>query len=253
MNHFCPLGNIFNICYYFQKNLIRADWWCLCDTVPTWLHSWSKSSFKQKHGLVVLRCSLYVAGKPISWITRVWVFHEINNTIILDIIILVPCNNPPHYQEHVIYFISFYFGEGVTITDWIVNIKLYVSEIVKPYKDTIISYSNIFGTTYLFLYILQCWRACAIHSAQDQARNLVICCLYWVFPNQTQQEIKWYSQASIVIQYSFIKICIKVKCLGDGYVIYNIDIIIQKDEFIFFSPLYDPRTLSYEVKIYNKM
>ena len=42
---------------------------------------------------------------------------------------LLPNNNPQRYKEHVILFIEFLFGEGVTIIDWIENMKLYVSEI----------------------------------------------------------------------------------------------------------------------------
>ena len=34
---------------------------------------------------------------------------------ILAIIMFVPKNNPPGYKEHVIYFITFSFVEGVTI------------------------------------------------------------------------------------------------------------------------------------------
>ena len=42
---------------------------------------------------------------------------------------LVPNNNPQGYKEHVISFISFYFGEDATIIDWLSNMKLYVSNI----------------------------------------------------------------------------------------------------------------------------
>ena len=37
----------------------------------------------------------------------------------LDMIMLVTNNKPKLYKEHVIYFILFTFGEGVTIIDWI--------------------------------------------------------------------------------------------------------------------------------------
>ena len=42
-------------------------------------------------------------------------FIKSNKTIILAIIMLVPNNNPQGYKQHVVYFISFAFGEGVNI------------------------------------------------------------------------------------------------------------------------------------------
>ena len=60
------------------------------------------------------------------------------NTIILDIIIYLPFNNTPGNKESIIYFIRFAFGEGVTIIDCLANMKLFVSEIVESYKETII-------------------------------------------------------------------------------------------------------------------
>ena len=42
---------------------------------------------------------------------------------------LVKNKKPQVYNEHIISFIVFSFGEGVTIIDWIENMKLYVSEI----------------------------------------------------------------------------------------------------------------------------
>ena len=53
---------------------------------------------------------------------------------------VVPCNNPPEYMEHVIAFIWFSFKEGIKIVDFISNMKPYVSSIVKSYEDTIILY-----------------------------------------------------------------------------------------------------------------
>ena len=46
---------------------------------------------------------------------------------------LVSNNNPPGYKEHVIYFVVFSFGKGVTIIDWLESIKLYVSNILESY------------------------------------------------------------------------------------------------------------------------
>ena len=38
--------------------------------------------------------------------------------------------NPPGYKEHVIYFITFNFGEGINVLYWLTNMKLYVEDIV---------------------------------------------------------------------------------------------------------------------------
>ena len=61
-----------------------------------------------------------------------------NKNRILSIVMLVTNNNTPGYKEHVIYFIAFAFGKGVTIIDLIANIKLYVSDNEESYNDTII-------------------------------------------------------------------------------------------------------------------
>ena len=42
---------------------------------------------------------------------------------------LVPNNNSQGYKEHGILIIKFAFGEGVTIIDWIKNMKIYSSDI----------------------------------------------------------------------------------------------------------------------------
>ena len=39
---------------------------------------------------------------------------------------LVPNKNPQGYKEHIISFITFSFGEDVTIIDWPANIKPYI-------------------------------------------------------------------------------------------------------------------------------
>ena len=59
---------------------------------------------------------------------------------------LVPNKNPQGYKEHIISFITFSFGEGVTIIDCIANMKLYVSDIGESYKDTIIGNLRNLGT-----------------------------------------------------------------------------------------------------------
>ena len=61
-------------------------------------------------------------------------------TSISAIIMLVTCKNTPEYKEYVINFTKFYFGEGVTIIDWLANMKPYVSEIVKSYEGKITCY-----------------------------------------------------------------------------------------------------------------
>ena len=53
---------------------------------------------------------------------------------------LVPNKNLKGYKEHVILFIAFDFGEGVTIIDWPASVKRYVSNIEESYKDTIIGH-----------------------------------------------------------------------------------------------------------------
>ena len=63
-----------------------------------------------------------------------------NKKIVLAIIMLVPNNKPQGYKEHVIQSFESNFGEGVTIIDWLANMKLYVDTIEEPYKDTIIGH-----------------------------------------------------------------------------------------------------------------
>ena len=51
--------------------------------------------------------------------------------IILSILMLDPYKTPPSHQERAISYTVFDFREGVTIIDFISNMKLYVSDIVK--------------------------------------------------------------------------------------------------------------------------
>ena len=80
------------------------------------------------------------------WENQYLVSHEWDNfinskdTIILAIIMLVPCKNPPGYKQNVNNSIEFDLGEGVIIIYWIENIKLCFSKIVKPYKNRTICY-----------------------------------------------------------------------------------------------------------------
>ena len=88
---------------------------------------------------------------------------------------LVPNKNPPVYKEHIIYFIGFAFGEGFTIIDCLANMKLYVSDIVEPYKDSIIGCLGNSGTAYLLLHIVQCWHVCAV-GEENQDLHMVLYC-----------------------------------------------------------------------------
>ena len=63
--------------------------------------------------------------------------------------------NPPGYKEHVNSFIVISFGEVFTIIYWLSKMKLYVSDIVGSYLDTIIGYLGNSGTADLLLHILQ--------------------------------------------------------------------------------------------------
>ena len=47
---------------------------------------------------------------------------------------LVPNKNPRRYKEHVISFISFSFGEGAIIVDWIEKIKVYLCDIKESHN-----------------------------------------------------------------------------------------------------------------------
>ena len=68
---------------------------------------------------------------------RWWVYQDLelqewedwinsNKTIILASIILVTDNNLQGYKDHVILFIAFAFGKGVTIIYWLEKINIYV-------------------------------------------------------------------------------------------------------------------------------
>ena len=65
-----------------------------------------------------------------------------NKTRILSILVLVPCKNPPGYQEGVILFIEFSFVKSNTTIYWIENMNQCISEILKSYKEIIVSSLN---------------------------------------------------------------------------------------------------------------
>ena len=77
---------------------------------------------------------------------------------------LVPNKNPTGYKENFISCIVFAFGEGVTIIDCLSNTKLYLSNIVESYKDSIIGHFGNSGTADLLLHIVQCWSAYAFYE-----------------------------------------------------------------------------------------
>ena len=79
------------------------------------------------------------------------------------------------YKEHVISFIDFAFGEGVTITYWTAKMKLYVSGIEESYKDTIIGLLENSGTKNLLLYKVQCLCACVVDE-EKRALPMVLYC-----------------------------------------------------------------------------
>ena len=59
---------------------------------------------------------------------------------------LVSNKNTQGYKKHVILFIVFSFGEGVTTNDWLATMKIYASNIEESYKDTIIGNMGNSGT-----------------------------------------------------------------------------------------------------------
>ena len=83
---------------------------------------------------------MYVVGETTVIYKSVRKWYEVKNDKLLDIIMLVTFKNFTGQKEHVIHFIAFYFEEGVTIIYWLANMKLYVLNFVKSYKDTIICY-----------------------------------------------------------------------------------------------------------------
>ena len=67
----------------------------------------------------------------------------------------------------------FDFKEGVTITNWIANMNIYVSYIVESYKYSIIGHLGNSGTADLLLHILQCWSACAVDEEKLDLRMVL--------------------------------------------------------------------------------
>ena len=96
-------------------------------------------------------------------------------TRILAIITLVSKNNPQGYKEHVISFILFDFGEVVTIIDWLENMNIYVSCIVKSYKDTIIGRLGNSGTSDLLLHIVQWCGTCSVGKEKHDLPIFIYC------------------------------------------------------------------------------
>ena len=99
---------------------------------------------------------LYVVGKSRVGNTGVGVLHKVKEKNNPSYYYFSPKNKPKGYKEHIIFFIVFAFGEGVTIIDGIESMKLYVSDIEESYKYTIIGHLGNLATEYLLLHIVQC-------------------------------------------------------------------------------------------------
>ena len=69
---------------------------------------------------------------------------------------LVPNKNTIGYKKHVVYFFVFGFLEGVTIIDCLLNMNIYVSNIVESYKGTTVGKLRNSGTLYVLPNIVQC-------------------------------------------------------------------------------------------------
>ena len=69
---------------------------------------------------------------------------------------LVQNKNPIRYKKHVIYFFVFVFLEGVTIIYCLLNMNIYVYNIVESYTGTIVGQLGNAGTLYFLLNIVQC-------------------------------------------------------------------------------------------------
>ena len=93
---------------------------------------------------------------------------------------LVPNKNPQGYKEYYVLFISFDFGEGVTIIYWLANMKLYMSDIEESYKDTIIGNMVNPGTADLLLHMVPFWRACAFNE-ENQALYMIMYCSHVIY------------------------------------------------------------------------
>ena len=68
---------------------------------------------------------------------------------------LVANKNPQGCKKHIISFLAFDFVEGVTILDWLKNMKIYLYDIEESYKDTIIGILGNLGTFNLLLRIVK--------------------------------------------------------------------------------------------------
>ena len=77
-------------------------------------------------------------------------------------------------------FISFSFVEGFTIIDWLSTMKLYVFDILKSYKDTVIGNIGNSGTTYLLLHIVQFFHECAVDE-ENLYLHMVIYCSHMMY------------------------------------------------------------------------
>ena len=93
--------------------------------------------------------SLYVVGETRVGTPRVVGFHKVYENNNLSYYFVSSKNNPPGYIEHVVYYITFSFGEVVKITDCLENMKIYVSDIVVSYKDKTILHLGNSGSIFV--------------------------------------------------------------------------------------------------------
>ena len=70
----------------------------------------------------------------------------------------------------------------VAFVDFLSKMKLYFSDILKTYKDTIIISLKKYGTIDLLLFIIQCCSACALHNEHNRSTPVVIYFYEVVYP-----------------------------------------------------------------------
>ena len=96
------------------------------------------------------------------------------------------------------------------------------------------------GTSDLLLHILQCWRVCTVNE-ENQALPLVLYCSHTLYKHYSRlifPPIKYNKERENIhnevfnkISY-FIKNCLHVDCLQDGFVVSNDKVILHKREVI---------------------
>ena len=122
--------------------------------------------------------------------------------------------------------------------------NIYVSDIVKLYRDTIICHLVNSGTSYLLFCIVQCWHVCEF----DEDNRSLPMVLYWLgimckyysclgfFPIKHNKEWKYTHNEIFNKIPHFIKNRPRVNFLQDGFVMYNCTVLILKREVIHHIP-----------------